>query len=444
MKDVRSILDQNAFNFTAQKKTGTKLDYLVEKRFNTMGPTSVLFYQEPLHIVKGESVWLYDDSGQRYLDVYNNVPSVGHCHPKVVEAVCRQMSELNIHTRYLHGAIHDYIERILNTMPDTLDRMIMTCTGSESNDIALRLARHWTQKHGVIVTEAAYHGNTAAVTEISPSSLKNSEPADDVFIIPISEMPTDGENAANWLLNQVSTGIQTLDDKGYGCAAFIVDSIFSSDGVIADPAGFLKPSVDLIQEKGVLFIADEVQPGFGRTGDNMWGFARHNLTPDIVTMGKPMGNGFPVAAIVARECFLASFSEEIGYFNTFGGSTVAVAAATAVLDIIEEENLMSNAKQVGSYLKDSLIKLASQYDEIGAVRGAGLFIGLDFVKRRPTVIPDSSRASKVINALRQNGVLIGAAGKFGNTLKIRPPLCFGIDHADFFLERIDQAIRDTK
>lgn len=430
MKDVRSILDQNAFSFDRKKKARTKLDHLVEKRLDTMGPTSVLFYQEPLHIVKGDGVWLYDESGQSYLDVYNNVPSVGHCHPKVVEAVCQQMSELNIHTRYLHGALHDYIERVLKTMPDTLDRMVMTCTGSESNDMALRLARHWTQQYGVIVTEAAYHGNTASLTEISPSSLKTTEPADHVFVIPISKMPATGDSAATWLLEQVKNGVHTLDDRGYGCAAFIVDTIFSSDGVIADPAGFLKPSVDFIQQHGSVFIADEVQPGFGRTGDNMWGFARHNLIPDIVTMGKPMGNGFPAAAIVAKECLLDSFNEEVGYFNTFGGSTVAVAAAAAVLDVIEEEHLITNSKQVGSYFRDSLLKLADQFPEIGAVRGAGLFIGLDFVT--DTSAPDASKASKVINALRQNGVLIGAAGKHGNTLKIRPPLCFAKEHADFF------------
>ena len=444
MKGVRSILDQNAFRFDTQESTPTNLSRMVEKRLKTVGPTSVLFYQEPLHIVRGEGVWLYDDSGNRYLDVYNNVPSVGHCHPKVVDAVCRQMAELNIHTRYLHGAIHEYIERILDTMPSKLNRMVMTCTGSESNDMALRLARHWTKNHGVIVTEAAYHGNTSAVTEISPSSLKTSEPADHVFVIPISEMPQAPDEAKTWFLNKVREGIQTLNDRRYGCAALIVDTIFSSDGVIADPAGFLKPSVELIQSKESLFIADEVQPGFGRTGDNMWGFARHDVAPDIVTMGKPMGNGYPAAGIVANDHLFASFNEEVGYFNTFGGSTAAVAAGSAVLDVIEEENLIANSKEVGLYLKTRLTDLANEYEEVGAVRGAGLFVGLDFIDPTLSGAPDPAKASKVINSLRQNGVLIGAAGKYGNTLKIRPPLCFENSHADFFLNQMQRAIEETR
>lgn len=444
MKGVRSILDQNAFRFDASKGTPTSLSLMVEKRLKTVGPTSVLFYQEPLHIVRGEGVWLYDDAGNRYLDVYNNVPSVGHCHPRVVDAVCRQMAELNIHTRYLHGAIHDYIERILDTMPSKLNRMVMTCTGSESNDMALRLARHWTKNHGVIVTEAAYHGNTSAVTEISPSSLKTSEPADHVFVIPISEMPRTSDQAQAWFLSQVREGIQTLNARGYGCAALIVDTIFSSDGVIADPAGFLKPAVALIQGSESLFIADEVQPGFGRTGDNMWGFARHDVTPDIITMGKPMGNGFPVAGIVANDGLFASFNEAVGYFNTFGGSTAAVAAGSAVLDVIEEENLIANSKEVGLYLKNSLTDLANKHEEVGEVRGAGLFLGLDFIQPSASGAPDPTKTSKVINALRQNGVLIGAAGKYGNTLKIRPPLCFDKSHADFFLNQMERAIKETR
>jgi len=441
VKGVRSILDQNAFSFD-DSSGDPEINRLVAKRLETVGPTSMLFYRKPLHIVKGEGVWLYDAGGNRYLDVYNNVQSIGHCHPRVVEAVSRQMAELNVHTRYLHEGIHHYGERLLGTMPESLNRMVMTCTGSESNDMALRLVRHWTGRQGIIVTEAAYHGNTSAVTEISPSSLKNRDPADHIYVVPVEGLTAQGDNAGHWFAEQVREGIRVLDSRGYGCAAMIVDTIFSSDGVFADPAGFLKEAVDAVHEQGGLFIADEVQPGFGRTGDAMWGFARHQLEPDVVTMGKPMGNGFPMSAVIARERLLASLAEEVGYFNTFGGNSVAVAAGNAVLDVIEEEGLVDNARTVGHYLKASLQALAGDFAEVGDVRGAGLFIGMDFLNGDGA--PDADRATAVINELRDNGVLIGAAGKYGNTLKIRPSLCFGKDHGDLFLERMASAISATR
>ncbi|MDO6460136.1 aspartate aminotransferase family protein [Granulosicoccaceae sp. 1_MG-2023] len=441
MKGVRSILDQNAFSFT-DNSGDPEINRLVAKRLETVGPTSMLFYRKPLHIVKGEGVWLYDAAGERYLDVYNNVQSVGHCHPRVVEAVSRQMAELNVHTRYLHEGIHRYAGRLLETMPAPLDRMVMTCTGSESNDMALRLVRHYTGRQGIIVTEAAYHGNTTAVTEISPSSLKKRDPAEHVYVVPVAGLTAQGENAGHWFAEQVREGIRTLDSRGYGCAALIVDTIFSSDGVFADPAGFLQEAVGAVQAQGGLFIADEVQPGFGRTGDAMWGFARHALQPDVVTMGKPMGNGFPMSAVVAREALLAALAEEEGYFNTFGGNSVAVAAGNAVLDVIEDEGLMQNAKAVGHYLKTALQVLARDFAELGDIRGAGLFIGVDFVDADGD--PDAGRATAVINELRNKGVLIGAAGKYGNSLKIRPPLVFSQAHADIFIERLSAAVLATR
>ncbi len=437
MKDVRTILDQNAFSFERLDAGDAPLRTLVQQRLSTVGPMAMLFYEQPLHIVRGQGCWLYTADGERYLDVYNNVPALGHAHPKVAEAVYQQMRMLNVHTRYLHEGIHRYIERLLATLPASLDRLVMTCTGSESNDLALRLVRQWTGKQGIIVTDGAYHGNTSAVTEVSPSAYKRGAPPDYVYQIPFTELAQQADPAA-WFAQQVERGIDELEQRGYGCAALLVDTIFSSDGVFADPVGFLQPAVQRLHARGALFIADEVQPGFGRTGDALWGFLRHGLEPDVVTMGKPMGNGFPVAAVAAREELFARLNREVGYFNTFGGSTAAVAAATAVLDVLEQEQLIEHARRVGGELKHGLQQLQTTHPEIGAVRGAGLFLGLDLVDAGGE--PDAARTTAVINALRQHGVLIGAAGKFGNTLKIRPPLCFGSDETAFFLQRLERAL----
>ena len=436
MKNVRSILDQNAFSFDGTA-TGEASE-MVKRRMSTVGPTSVLFYQEPLHMVRGQGVWLYDHEGRAYLDVYNNVPSVGHCHPKVADAVYRQMMQLNVHTRYLHDGIHQYTERLLATFPESLNRMVMTCTGSESNDLALRLVREKTGQSGIIVTEAAYHGNTAAVTEVSPSSLKRREPADYVYVIPISQMPAGSDEASAWFADQVEEGVRQLEQRGCGCAALLVDSIFSSDGIVAAPVGFLKPAVDRLHERGAMFIADEVQPGFGRTGDAMWGFARHDVVPDIVTLGKPMGNGYPVSGIVANHELFELLNAEAGYFNTFGGSQAAVAAATAVLDVIEEEGLQENARVVGRYLKQRLEELATRHQCLGDIRGAGLFIGVDIVTAHGG--PDADGATCLINELRRHGVLLGAAGRAGNILKVRPPLCFTRANADWFVMRMESVL----
>ncbi|WP_252106497.1 MULTISPECIES: aspartate aminotransferase family protein [unclassified Halomonas] len=440
MSDTRGILDQNAFRLEQLDPNETTLGELVQKRLATVGPTSMLFYEKPLHLVRGEGVWLFDDQGRRYLDMYNNVPSIGHSHPHVTQAVAAQMGTLNTHTRYLHEGIHRYAERLLATLPDSLSRLVLTCTGSESNDLALRLARHWTGKRGVIVSEAAYHGNTAAVTEVSPSSYKKGAPPDSVYVIPIADMLGTSDPAA-WFQAHVQRGVEMLDARGYGCAALLVDSIFSSDGIVADPPGFMAPGVTWLQAKGGLLIADEVQPGFGRTGAGMWGFSRHGVTPDIVTMGKPMGNGFPMAGLAARDDLLAALNAEVGYFNTFGGSTVAVAAGMAVLDVLENESLIDNARRQGDTLKAALAALVARFEAIAAVRGAGLFVGLDLAT--PEGAPDAALTARVINSLKENGVLIGAAGRFGHTLKIRPPLCINNEEIALFVEQLTHALEVT-
>ncbi|MBC7137959.1 MAG: aminotransferase class III-fold pyridoxal phosphate-dependent enzyme [Defluviimonas sp.] len=398
---------------------------LLRARMRHAGASSVLFYAEPVEMVRGEGVWLTSAEGRRYLDVYNNVPSVGHCHPKVAEAIAKQSATLTTHTRYLNRVVETYAERLLSTFPAPLSNLVMTCSGTEANDLAMRIAEAGTGGRGFIVTEAAYHGNSAAVNEISPSAWKSRGPAAHVRLVPAPKAP--GFDAA------VAAAAQNLDAAGVGVAALIVDSIFSSDGIFVDPAGFLAPAVAAVRAAGGLFIADEVQPGFGRTGTGLWGFARHGVLPDIVTMGKPMGNGYPMAGMVTRPELLAQFCEETGYFNTFGGNPVAAAAGLAVLDVIRDEGLVENAREVGAYFRAGLAELAARAPVMGEVRGAGLFIGLDFIDpERGT--PDAAQAGRTINALKQKGILIGAAGLYGHTLKIRPPLPFSRDNVDFFLQ----------
>lgn len=435
---TKEILDLNRFDASRAEGFPAELAQRVAKRQATFGASSVLFYEQPIEMVRAQGAYLYDAGGRRYLDVYNNVPSVGHCHPRVVEAVARQIGELNIHTRYLSRVVESYSEELLSKFPTALSNVVLTCTGSESNDLAMRIARIGTGAEGFVVTEAAYHGNTALVTEISPSSLRKRKPAPFVAVIP-APAPRDGMSVAASFAASVEQAINELKSRGIKFAALIVDTIFSSDGIYADPAGFLREATDVVHRAGGLLIADEVQPGFGRTGGSLWGFERHGVTPDIVTMGKPMGNGFPMGGVVTRPDLLQRFCEETGYFNTFGGNPVAAAAGHAVLRVIEEENLIERSAAVGGHFQQSLQVLQTRHPIIGGVRGAGLFIGLDFVDHA-TGEPDTAFATTVINKLKQNGILIGAAGKYGATLKIRPPLCFSNEDADLFSGTLDSIL----
>lgn len=436
---TKEILELNRFDATRTEGFPPDLAERVAKRQAAFGASSVLFYEQPIEMVRARGAYMYDAGGRRYLDVYNNVPSVGHCHPRVVAAVARQVGELNIHTRYLNRVVEAYTEKLLSKFPDSLSNVVLTCTGSESNDLAMRIARNATGAEGFIVTEAAYHGNTALVTEISPSSLRKRKPAPFVAIIP-APAPRDGLSVEASFAASVEQAIAELKSRGIGLAALIIDTIFSSDGIYADPAGFLKGATDVVHRAGGLLIADEVQPGFGRTGGGLWGFERHGVTPDIVTMGKPMGNGFPMGGVVTRPEFLKRFCEETGYFNTFGGNPVAAAAGHAVLQVIEDEGMVERSATVGGYFEQSLEALQGTHSEIGEVRGAGLFIGLDFVDPA-TGEPDTALATHAINQLKHNGILIGAAGKYGATLKIRPPLCFSQEDADLFTGTLDSILK---
>jgi len=495
--DGKPILDLNAFDMRDARDLGDDLEARVQRRVRAFGAASVLFYGKPLEFVRGEGCHLYDASGVAYLDAYNNVPSVGHAHPRVVEATSRQVSRLNIHNRYLHEGVVEYAERILATFPAALGNITFTCTGSESNDLALRMAACTTGAHGVIVTEAAYHGNTQLVTGVSPTMLKQGGVPSTVRVIAAPDWRGMGDgvagaagaaNVANVAggaggaggaaagaarvqrLSQafaarVQAAIDDLRRCGVGFSALLVDSIFSSDGVFAEPAGFLRGAVDAVHRAGGLFVADEVQCGFGRLGESLWGFERHGVQPDVVTLGKPMGNGYPVGGVVTRPDILATFCAKYGYFNTFGGSPVAAAAGLAVLEVIEAEGLIENARRVGEHLRRRLGELSSRHAHLGDVRGAGLYVGVDVIAGAGegggdregegdggrgderdgqgcgrAASPAPALAQTLINGLRERRVLIGAAGKFGHVLKIRPPLCFATADADTLVDALDDVL----
>lgn len=431
----KRILDMNAFE---ADKGGHSQN--VTRRLNNVGAASVLFYQDPIEMVSAQGAWMQTADGKRYLDFYNNVPCLGHCHANVVKAVSKQIATLNVHTRYLVSVVDDYLESLKATLPESIDNIVMTCSGSEANDLAMRLAKQASGGQGFIVTEDAYHGNTSLVTEVSPSIIKQGQLPDHVVAIPAPNSAVYGQDIETGFAARVSEAIVLLQERGFNLAALLVDTIFSSDGIYTEPRGFLKKAVDVVHNAGGVFIADEVQPGFARMGETFWGFDFHGVIPDIVTMGKPMGNGFPMAAVATKAEYLDRFCADVGYFNTFGGNPVAAAAGQAVLDTIRQENLQDNALKMGQYLKNQLQSIAKQSAYVAEVRGQGLFLGIDIGKRDNKHIPDPLKTKQVINNLKVAGVLIGAAGRFGATLKLRPLLTLTQSEADFFLEAFSQQV----
>ncbi len=405
---------------------------LLTRRAQLLGPSYRVFYDEPVHLVRGEGVWLWDADGKRYLDMYNNVPCVGHCHPRVVAALTAAAGTLNTHTRYLHEGVLDLAERLLGTMPAELGHVMFTCTGSEANDLAIRVAKAATGGTGIIVTANAYHGVTELIAGMSPSLGVGVPAGPGVYVVPAPV--AGGKDVGERFADGVRAALAHMFEDEIKPAALLVDTLFSSDGMVCDPPGFLAPAVAAVRAAGGVFIADEVQPGFGRTGV-MWGFSRHGLVPDRVTMGKPMGNGHPIAAMAARPAVLENFGKQARYFNTFGGNTVSTAVARAVLEVIASEGLLENAATQGAYLLAGVRSLGST--RFGNTRGAGLYLGVDMIDANGA--PDAAAAKRVVNGLRGRGVLIGAAGPHASSLKIRPPLPIDRAAADFFLS----ALADT-
>ena len=419
---------------------------LLERRRIALGPAMRLFYDQPVHVVRGDGAWLFDSQGNRYLDSYNNVAHVGHAHPVVAAAIAAQSRTLNTNTRYLHESIVELSERLAATLPGELSVCMFVCTGSEANDLALQIARANSGNRGCIVSANAYHGNTTAVFQMSPEdcpldmreSWLETVPGPDVY-----GGIYRGADASALYAGHLDQAITNLAERGEGTAAVIFDNIFSSEGVFPPPAGYLKAAYAKVRAAGGLCIADEVQSGFGRTGDHMWGFAHDGVIPDIVTLGKPMGNGHPIAAVITTPAIAEQFARKRHYFNTFGGNPVSCAAGLAVLRILEREQLQEHARTTGEYLRKGLRELMDRHQLIGDVRGAGLFNAVELVTDRKLRTPAVEHTARVINRLKELGIFVGLTGTRNNAIKLRPPLVFAQSQADLLIESLDQALRDT-
>lgn len=436
-----TIMDTNSYRPEYAGQLKSDIRTMIERRGQLLGGAYRLFYRKPVNLVKGKGCYLWDADGKKYLDVYNNVASIGHCHPAVVAAVYEQMQMLNTHTRYLHEGILNYTEDLLTTVPPDVDRAMYMCTGSEANDLAIRVAQQYSGGTGIIVSKEAYHGTSALTSGCSPAlgSGQPLSPTTRLIDTPdFYRIKTDNPGA--WYAAEMQKLIDDMAAHGIKFAGFLADSIFSSDGVQPDPRGFMGPAIDVVHKNGGIFIADEVQPGFARTGEAFWGFARHNLVPDVITTGKPMGNGFPVSGLLAKHDVLAAFSDDLPYFNTFGGNPVAMAAAHAVLNVIREEKLQEHSRVVGMALLSELRKLQTKYECVGDVRGAGLFIGFELVTDKASKNPDKNLALDLIEALRDRNVLTSVAGPYGNVLKLRPPLAFQHQDIDWLVGALDDSI----
>lgn len=430
---VCGLWELGEVNHTLKNENETLQSHLL-RRNRLLGPCAYLFYERPLHIVRGEGVWLYDIDGNQYLDAYNNVAHIGHSHPHVVKAIADQAHQLNTSTRYMHGLILELAERITKRMPEPLSVCMFVCTGSEANELAWQMSQIASGNTGALITEFAYHGGTTAAMQFSPESIPQDKlpPHVQTLLAPTSDttfqQPDSGINDA----------LRELGERGHQPAMLMVDTSFVSDGIYTSPKGYLKTLFTKTRAAGGLCVADEVQVGFGRFGQHFWGFQFDDVIPDIVTLGKPMGNGHPLAAVVTRPEIAQALAKETGYFNTYGGNPVSCAAGLAVLDVIEKEELQRNACKVGQYLKERLAALQRDYPMISAPHGSGLLQGVNIVKANGE--PDPKKADRIINHMRENGVLIGTTGPNYATLKIRPPIVFQKEDVDMLLLALTKAL----
>ncbi|MFI4889624.1 MAG: aminotransferase class III-fold pyridoxal phosphate-dependent enzyme [Steroidobacterales bacterium] len=409
------------------------------RRGRLMGVGAELFYEQPLHLVRGEGVWLFDEAGRRYLDVYNNVPHVGHANPAVIEAIERQSRLLNTHTRYLHSTVLEYAEQLVSRLPAHLDTCIFVNSGSEANDVAWRIAQFSTGHGGGLVMSSAYHGITDAVTALTPAAGAAPDPRIETLRAPPARLgchdtPAPDELAAAGA--DTDRAIDALRQRGIQPAAFYLDSAFTSNGIFDPPPPWLEQMLRRIRLSGALIVGDEVQYGLGRSGSHFWGFERRGYTPDIVTLGKPVGNGFPLGVVIASRELIEKFQIRFGFFSTFGGNPVAAAAGIAVLQVLDREQLMPGAYVTGDYLRTQLAALAARHDCLGQVRGSGLLLGLEVLGARGE--PSRARAKRFVNLLvEQHSILTGTEGPAGAVLKLRPPMVFGPEHARLLVEAID-------
>lgn len=419
---------------------------IADRRDQALGAGAPLFYREPLHIVRGEGVHLFDVAGKRYVDMYNNVPCVGHGNPHVVEAMTRQQATLNVHSRYLHEGIVQFAERLTSLHGDSIESVVFGCSGTEAVEVAFHIARGATGRRGIIGTNATYHGNSDAVIQLTRA---RDRPDDypEVRTIPYPERlrpisaGLDDESLTNAYLDRLGEAIESLEQSGVGVAAIILCSIMANEGLPDIPAGFMGRAAEMVRAAGGLVIADEVQAGYCRTG-NWWGYEVTGFEPDIVVTGKPMGNGLPLSATAASKDLVDQFRAASRHFNTFAASPLQAAVGSAVLDEIEDRSLRENVAQVGHSLKAALSERVTEHDWVADVRGHGLFIGMEMVTDGESLRPDVGRAVDIVNRLKDRGFLTSNAGAYANVLKIRPPLVFGHDDAEEFIDAFDRTLAD--
>jgi 4-aminobutyrate aminotransferase-like enzyme/Ser/Thr protein kinase RdoA (MazF antagonist) len=408
---------------------------LLASRGQHLGPSLSLSYRRPLHITHGLGSRLYSSDGRAYLDCVNNVAHVGHSHPRVVEAAAAQMRMLNTNTRYLHDHLVEYIERLTAKLPPPLSVVYLVCSGSEANELALRLARAHTGRDRAIVVDTAYHGNTNALIDLSPYKFNGpggrGKP-EHVEVVPTPDVYRGGFAGP--------ADVRDAVVRSDAPAAFFCESALSCAGQVILPAGYLPAAFAAVRDAGGVCVADEVQTGFGRAGSHFWMFQTQDAVPDIVTLGKPIGNGHPMGAVITTPEIAASFANGMEYFNTFGGNPVSCAVGLAVLDVIRDEGLQENARETGEYLLTGLQDLSARHLAIGDVRGQGLFLGIEFVRGRATKEPDAAKASAVVEAMKDRGILLSTDGPFHNVIKIKPPIVFSREDADLLLHELEQAL----
>ncbi|GAC1677984.1 MAG: aminotransferase class III-fold pyridoxal phosphate-dependent enzyme [Candidatus Acidiferrum sp.] len=419
-------------------------------RRKLLGNNLSISYKSPLKIVHGWMQYLYDETGRAFLDVYNNVPLVGHGHPRVVRAAQQQLALLNTNTRYLHDNVNRYAERLTNLLPAPLRVCYFVNSGSEANELALRLARAHTRKEDIVVLEHAYHGHTSALIDISPYKFNGPGGAGRKPWVHVAKLADDyrgpyrrGESGigAKYARDVVDV-LDSARAEGRGVAAYIAETMPSVGGQIVFPEGYLAETYKHVRAAGAVCIADEVQVGFGRLGSHFWGFETQGVVPDIVVLGKPIGNGFPLAAVITTPEIAASFANGMEFFSTFGGNPVSAAAGMAVLDVVKDENLQENAFRVGQFLMAGLKELQKEHPLIGDVRGSGLFLGIDLVRDRATCAPATDQADYVVNRLRDCGILAGTDGPHHNVIKLRPPLMFSEADAELFTRTLDAILKE--
>ncbi|MDN3310172.1 aminotransferase class III-fold pyridoxal phosphate-dependent enzyme [Microbacterium oryzae] len=415
---------------------------LLARRRATLGDIYPLFYERPLHIVRGSGARLIDADGAEYLDAYNNVPAVGHANARIAEAVYRQLTRMNTHTRYLQDGVVAYAERFLATYPAALDHVVFTNSGSEANDLALTIARWRTGNEGVIVTRQAYHGTTSVLAGVSPENGPSMALAPYVRLVDAPDTYRDGAAAGTVFAEAVAAAIDDLRRSGLGVRALLLDTIMSTDGIYAGERGMLADAFRRVRDAGGMVIADEVQPGMARLGEHMWGFQRHTDEVDMVTCGKPLAGGLPIGSLVLSSELSDAYAASNRYFNTFGGNPASIAAATAVLDEIEDRGLLGHAASVGALLQDGIRAASAGSGLVADVRGVGLFIGVEMNAADGRTSREVAAA--MVNGLRERRVLISAVGPVGETLKVRPPLVFTADDAAEFVSIYTDVLADVE